>query len=284
MIKDKAHTQNLDVLKRLSFDEEGSTINLLQNNLRKHVSDEFKEMMSELENIKTSLKIGDAVAGAEALQANRGNIFEDEIFELIKDFAREAGDIADNPGATKTNGIDGNDEGDITVEINSLATSGKKSLFVLECKLRKTRLSDSNLLKEIDKGISNRGARAGIIITEVGEGKDLDPFDFFHEHGQRAILDLDPKEPDPYALRFAYLWARWQCLKDEAKALDSSVVLESLKSIRLAIGSVTTMKSNNTKAIGMLQSNSGLAETLSRQVSSEIEILEKIISDLESEL
>ena len=45
----------------------------------------------------------------------------------------------------------------------------------------KTEILD-NLLKEIDKGISNRGARAGIIITEVGEGKDLDPFDFFGFH------------------------------------------------------------------------------------------------------
>ena len=66
--------------------------------------------------------------------------------------------------------------------------------------------------------------------------------------------------------------------------LDSAVVLESLKSIRLAIGNVTTIKSNNTKAIGMLQNNSSIAETLSRQISSEIEILENIISELESEI
>ena len=281
MIKEKAQTQNSEVINRLSFDVEGSAINQLQNNLRTHVSGEFEKLKEELTSIKTAMQIGEAVADAESLQANRGNIFEEDIYEYVEGFARELGDIADNPGSTNTPGIDGNNEGDITVELNRQVASGKKLLFVIECKLRKNRLSDNALLKEIDKGISNRGAKIGLIITEVGEGKDLDPFDFFHEHGHRAIVDMDPIEPDPFALRFAYLWARWQCIKDEANVLDSNVVMESLKTIKLAIANVTTIKANNTKAIGLMTANSTLADTINSQISDEIKSLENLISSLE---
>ena len=281
MIKEKAQTQNSEVINRLSFDVEGSAINQLQNNLRTHVSGEFEKLKEELTSIKTAMQIGEAVSDAESLQANRGNIFEEDIYEYVESFARELGDIADNPGSTNTPGIDGNNEGDITVELNRQVASGKKLLFVIECKLRKNRLSDNALLKEIDKGISNRGAKIGLIITEVGEGKDLDPFDFFHEHGHRAIVDMDPIEPDPFALRFAYLWARWQCIKDEANVLDSNVVMESLKTIKLAIANVTTIKANNTKAIGFMTANSTLADTINSQISDEIKSLENLISSLE---
>ena len=281
MIKEKAQTQNSEVINRLSFDVEGSAINQLQNNLRTHVSGEFEKLKEELTSIKTAMQIGEAVADAESLQANRGNIFEEDIYEYVEGFARELGDIADNPGSTNTPGIDGNNEGDITVELNRQVASGKKLLFVIECKLRKNRLSDNALLKEIDKGISNRDAKIGLIITEVGEAKDLDPFDFFHEHGHRAIVDMDPIEPDPFALRFAYLWARWQCIKDEANVLDSNVVMESLKTIKLAIANVTTIKANNTKAIGFMTANSTLADTINSQISDEIKSLENLISSLE---
>ena len=281
MIKEKAQTQNSEVINRLSFDVEGSAINQLQNNLRTHVSGEFEKLKEELTSIKTAMQIGEAVADAESLQANRGNIFEEDIYEYVEGFARELGDIADNPGSTNTPGIDGNNEGDITVELNRQVASGKKLLFVIECKLRKNRLSDNALLKEIDKGISNRDAKIGLIITEVGEAKDLDPFDFFHEHGHRAIVDMDPIEPDPFALRFAYLWARWQCIKDVANVLDSNVVMESLKTIKLAIANVTTIKANNTKAIGFMTANSTLADTINSQISDEIKSLENLISSLE---
>ena len=281
MIKEKAQTQNSEVINRLSFDVEGSAINQLQNNLRLHVTGEFERMKTELDTIKTKLKIDEAVTEAESLQANRGNIFEEVIYRYVQGFARELGDIADNPGSTNTPGADGTNEGDITVELNRQASSGKKLLFVIECKLRKARLSDNALLKEIDKGISNRSAKIGLIITEVGHGKDLDPFDFFHEHGHRAIVDVDPLEPDPFALRFAYLWARWQCIKDEANVLDSNVVMESLKTIKLAIANVTTIKTNNTKAIGLMTSNTQLVDKLHEQIELEIESLEALIKSFE---
>jgi hypothetical protein len=137
-----------------------------------------------------------------------------------------------------------------------------------------------HLLKEIDKGISNRGAKVGLIITEVGEGRSLDAFDFFHEHGHRAIVDMDPINPDPYALKFAYLWARWQSLKDSAEVLDSEVVSQALASIKLAIGNVTSVKSNNTQAINLITSSTTIVGNLYTQIQIELERLERLMDDV----
>ena len=282
MIKEKAQTQNSEVINRLSFDVEGSAINQLQNNLRLHVTGEFERMKTELDTIKTKLKIDEAVTEAESLQANRGNIFEEVIYEHVARFAQAKGDVADNPGITKTVGLSGDNEGDITVDINRQVTGGAQVRFVIECKTRKTRLSTRKLLEEIDKGILNRGAQIGIIVTDRTAGEDLNNFDFFHEHSNRAILHMDPNNPDPNSLQFAYLWARWMCLKDSGKILDSTVVGESLKAIKIAIGNATTIKGNNTRVKDLMDTNSTLADTISTQVTAEIRALEDLISALEA--
>jgi hypothetical protein len=129
MINAKGQVQNDEVIKRLSFDVEGSVINQLQNNLRRHVTAEFEKIKEEFTGIKEALKIEEAVNEAESLQANRGNIFEDIIYDYVRDFARSLGDVADNPGATNTSGLDGNNEGDITVEINKQVVGSKKGTF-----------------------------------------------------------------------------------------------------------------------------------------------------------
>jgi hypothetical protein len=57
--------------------------------------------------------------------------------------------------------------------------------------------------------------------------------------------------------------------------------MESLKTIKLAIANVTTIKANNTKAIGFMTANSTLADTINSQISDEIKSLENLISSLE---
>jgi hypothetical protein len=280
MIKEKSQSQNSEVMNRLSFDVEDSVVNLLQKNLRDHVTEEFKAMKEELHSIKTKLSVDEAVLEEKNLQANRGNIFEEVIFNLVENLAENKGDIVDNPGIRKTPGFRGNNEGDITVEINQQVTGGSHKLFVFECKLRKKRLSPRALLEEIDKGIANRGAKVGIIITDRTLGVDLDTINFFHEYSNRAILHMDPNEPDPNALRFAYLWARWMCLKDSGRVLDSGVVESALKEIKIAIGNTTTIKKNNTTIQGFLETNSGLADTINDQVTAQIDSLESLILSL----
>lgn len=280
MIKEKSQSQNAEVMNRLSFDVEGSVVNQLQTNLRSHVSEEFKNLREELESIKTKLKVDEALADEKNLQANRGNIFEEIVYQLIEDFAETKGDIADNPGITRTPGIEGNNEGDITVEINQHSNGGSRKLFVFECKLRKKRLSTRALLEEIDKGIANRGANVGVIVTDRTLGVDLDTLNFFHEHSNRAILHMDPNDPDPNTLRFAYLWARWMCLKDSGIVLDSEVVQNALNEIKIAIGNTVTIKTNNTTAKRYLDTNSSLADAINLQVSLQITALEELIVSL----
>jgi hypothetical protein len=144
-------------------------------------------------------------------------------------------------------------------------------------------MSDKQLYDELDKGIANRGAKSGFIITEPRETSSLST-DFFQEGVRgRAILDLDPLDPDLNALRFAYLWARWQCLKDEATVLDSNAVKAALSSIKIAMGTMRTAKSNNTQAKGLLETNAGILEQLEKSVNQEIAQLEDLIRDIEKD-
>lgn len=284
LMKNIATEQNSAVLNKLDFNQPDSTVNTLQTNLRSFIRTELGAINTELIELRDLIKGEVDVAKEKNKQANRGKIFENLIFEYLQDIARAKGDIADNPGPQNISGLQGNDEGDLTVQINPQLTGGSQMLFVVECKLRKTRMSDRQLYEELDKGLLNRGGRAGFIITEPRDSSSLST-DFFLEGAKgRAILEMDPLDPDINALRFAYLWARWQCLKDEAKVLDSNAVKAAISSIKMALGTLTTAKSNNTQAKGMLDANEGILDQLGKSVKSEIEELENLIRVLETEI
>lgn len=287
VLRSAGEAQNAAVINKLDFNVPESAINVLQKNLKDYIKSEIGAISTSIGDLKTLIKTDeaskDATAAEKKLQANRGKVFEDQVFEILEDIARSKGDIADNPGPTAKKGLDGNDEGDLTVQIDPSLTGGAPIVFVVECKLRKNRMSDKALYEELDKGISNRGAKVGFIITEPKDSANLSS-DFFHEGTKgRAILDMDPLNPDVNALRFAYLWARWECLKDEAKVLDSNAVKAALTTIKISLGTLITAKSNNTKAIGLLDSNASIIEGLEKNVKAEIQTLESLIRAVEEE-
>lgn len=284
LMKSIGSEQNSAVLNKLDFNIPESAINLLQKNLQDFVKSEVSEVGRTLSELKSAIDGKEKTDLEKNKQTNRGKIFEDDVFELLQDIARTKGDIADNPGPAKKKGLSNNDEGDLTVQINPSLTGGNVVLFVVECKLRKTRMSDRQLYEELEKGMANRGAKSGFIITEPRETSSIST-DFFHEGATgRAILDLDPLNPDINALRFAYLWARWQCLKDEARVLDSNAVKAALSSIKMAMGTLRTAKANNTQAKGLLDSNIGILDQLEKSVNAEIKELESLIADIENDV
>ncbi len=275
----KAREQNEAVLNRLDFNLQDSAVNSLKEKIEKVVKDSFESVGKELSAIKETLAGQEGADKEKRLQSNRGKIFEKVIFDMTQEIAQTKGDIADDPGPSNTGGLLGNNEGDVTVEINESETKCKSLLFVIECKLRKASISDRKLLEELDKGIANRGARAGIIIKELDARLSPDSPNVFQEHSKgRAILQMNPEDPDIYALKLAYLWARWQCLRDSAMALDSEAVGSAVRSIKLEIDKITTAKSNNTHARGYLEANDTLLEGLRGAVKSELARLEELMS------
>jgi hypothetical protein len=242
-----ADNQQDKVIKQLNLNESGSSLYGLNDRLTKHITETVETVKSQLKNIETALSIDQATKDVKKKVASRGNDFEDLVFEEVAAISNEYRDTADNPGKTKTKGIDGNDEGDITVDINPDEARGESLRFVWECKVRSTKQSDRWLYDELKKGMSNRGAKAGVIATDEATAVGVNGEDkFFRENGNIAILILDSQEPDPNAIKFAYLWSRWVCRRDNASQLDAGSVRDVMEAIQRELSVVKAIKSHHT--------------------------------------
>lgn len=104
MIENKSKSQNSEISNKLDFNIETSTINLLQKNIKEHLTTEITSFKEKFEEVTRALGIDTAVEDQKKLQANRGNVFEDVFYDIICELAREKNDTADNPGKRKASG------------------------------------------------------------------------------------------------------------------------------------------------------------------------------------
>jgi hypothetical protein len=281
-MKSWAENQQEKVIKELNLNLTGSSLYGLNDRLTKHITETVETVKNQLKGIETALNIDEATKDVKKKVAARGTVFEDLVFEEVEVISMQYRDTADNPGKTKTKGVDGNDEGDITVEINGDETRGKSLCFVWECKVRSTKQSDRWLYDELKKGVSNRGAKAGVIVTDattaIGVGGDEK---FFRENGNNAILILDPLDPDPNAIKFAYLWSRWICRRDDASLLDVGSVRDVMESIQRELSVITAIKTHHTKIAKELELVEPKVDGLETNVKVQLNKLQELIESTE---
>jgi hypothetical protein len=281
-MKSWAENQQDKVMRELNLNQTGSSLYGLNDRLTKHITDTVETVKSQLKGIETALNIDEATKDVKKKVASRGTVFEDLVFEEVEVISNEYRDTSDNPGKTKTKGIDGNDEGDITVDINPDETRGETLRFVWECKVRSTKQSDRWLFDELKKGISNRGAKAGVIVTDattaVGVGADEK---FFRENGNSAILILDPLDPDPNAIKFAYLWSRWICRRDNATLLDVGSVRDVMESIQRELAIVKSIKSHHSSIARELELVEPKVEGLEGNIKIQLNKLKELVESTE---
>lgn len=282
-MKNWAENQQDKVMKQLNLNESGSSLYGLNDRLTKHITETVDAVKTQLKNIETALSIDEATKEVKKRVASRGNDFEDLVFDEVAEISNEYRDTADNPGKTKTKGIDGNDEGDITVDINPDESRGESLRFVWECKVRSTKQSDRWLYDELKKGMSNRGAKAGVIATDEatavgvnGDGK------FFRENGNIAILILDSQEPDPNAIKFAYLWSRWICRRDNSSLLDVGSVRDVMEAIQRELSIVKAIKSHHTSIANELNLVGPKVEGLEQNIKAQLDKLTLLIEVTEA--
>jgi hypothetical protein len=280
MIETKSKSQNSEISNKLDFNIETSTINLLQKNIKEHLTAEISSFKEKFEEVTRALGIDSAVTDEKKLQANRGNVFEDVFYDIICELAREKNDTADNPGKRKASGLSGNNEGDVVVTINPESTRGESQSFVIECKLRKDGISDKYAMDQLQLGMDNRGCSVGFIVTDPSNSRTLDDFNFFYEKPNgRAILVVDPIDPDANAIRFAYIWARWMCIREGNNELNTQSVEDAVNEIRQSIESFKTLTTKNTKAINLLSENDVLMESMKKAIARELDGLTKMIEE-----
>lgn len=284
LIQKKSQVQNAEIMSRLDFNVPTSAINMLQKNLNDHVTSQLGELGLKVDEITKNLAKAEQAKIDKKVQASRGIDFEANLFEIVASFAHIKSDIADNPGAQKISGLSGNDEGDITVQVSPKETHGENVFFVWEGKLRQGTISAKQCMDELQKGIINRGCNVGIIAVENFSGLSTQTGDVFKEiNDTMAVLVLDPLDIDRNAVHLAYLWARWKCLMNLGTSLDSALVVNGINSIKQAMKSVTTMRSNNSTVLRAIETNNGLFEALENNITAELEKLSKAIDEVNAE-
>lgn len=281
-MKSWAENQQDKVIRELNLNQTGSSLYGLNDRLSKHITDTVETVKSQLKGIETALNIDEATKEVKKKVAKRGTEFEDLVFEEVGEISLQYRDTADNPGKTKTKGVDGNDEGDITVDINPDETRGETLRFVWECKVRSTKQSDRWLYDELKKGITNREAKAGVMVTDattaIGVGGDEK---FFRENGNLAILILDPLDPDPNAIKFAYLWSRWICRRDDASLLDVGSVRDVMESIQRELAIVKSIKTHHSTMARELELVEPKVEGLESNIKIQLNKLQELIKSTE---
>jgi len=281
LIEKKSKDQNAEIISRLDFNIPTSAINMLQKNLNDHVTTQLGQLSLKVDEITTTLAKSDQAKLDKKAQASRGTDFEDALFEVVASFAHFKSDISDNPGKQKKTGLSGNDEGDITVEISSNDAHGDSASFVWEGKLRKETLSAKRCIEELEKGMINRGSKVGIIAVEKFSGLSIETGDVFKELKENmAVLVLDPTDIDINAVRLAYLWARWKCLVNVGSVLDTALVMNSIKAIKLSIKSFSTLRSKNTQVVNLIGENDSLLDLLETQITDELGALSRAIDEV----
>jgi len=227
-----------------------------------------------------------------AKKSTRGNSakglnFESSVFTIVQTLADEFGDTADNTGRHKTPGTSGNDEGDIVVNFAypGRAVRGK---LVLECKhsLTGSPSSKSSLLAELDKGISNREADYGILVTNEANYASPAVFPFWEDADhRRAILILEDnhEELDTNKLRFAFLMAKARTLdlKTDVDQAKLNQIQSEIQTISSSYKRMASLKGCLTSASASLAELKGHIDYLDLNVGTKLTSLTELLLELD---
>jgi len=208
------------------------------------------QVFNEVKGISTALGIKKEVDKVAGKTSTKGKKFENRVFELLQPICDDYNDVADDPGPRRINGSANNHEGDLTVDFTSL---GKESgRLVIECKKFETTKSKNFLLGELDKGMDNRDADYGILVTTEDSYKIEDHHPFWEAFdNRRAILVLQNEDDliDPERLRFALLLAksRVRAIKSKLDEATSVLVDQKIRLIQSHFGRIVSLKGSMTQ-------------------------------------
>jgi hypothetical protein len=280
-----AENQQNKVINELNLNTPGSSLYGLSDRLTKHVTTTVDALQQQIKNIEMKLTIEETKKESNKKLSSRGNDFEERVFNIVEEISHEYRDIADNPGKRKQNGKDGNDEGDIVVDLNPSESAGKELKFAWECKVRSEKKGERWLYDELKKGISNRSALCGIIVTDdtTANGVKNDGH-FFRESGNTAILILDTEEPDSNAIRFAYLWSRWNLKRATTVLLESGRVREIMEAISREISVITQIKGHNSKISTEIELLKPKVNALEEHVKEQLNHLQELVEATEKSI
>lgn len=266
-----AHEQAVQISRMLDTNAPDSPLNRMRDEVTKNLKAETGVVTAQLRDLGERFAAQEAAVAVRREMTNKttakGFTFEDVVHELVAPLAAIHQDSAVQTGHDK--GCDGTQRGDEVISLNPDDTRGHEANIVLECKDRK--LSLKKILEELDEAMSNRNASVGIAVFA---GPDLAPSPVpFSPYGNKAVLVLDKDDPDPHAIRLAYMWARWMARRELAGAdtLDAARIEALIDEARRALQHATQVKRAHTSARKGIDDAASHVDTLIAEVTSALD-------------
>lgn len=155
-----------------------------------------------------------------------------ELDAIFSQFGDEVIYVGDQPGA-----VDGSNAGDFVVRLNPNTAGGRDGLrLVIEAKTGK--LYRPAAFRELESGIVNREAEAGVIVFDEIADAPLGGREFGSMSDRMFVAVLDKNTLHPLALEAACRFARGLAVErggDAATQLDSAWLAEQVEALRSII-------------------------------------------------
>jgi hypothetical protein len=269
-----AEEQTAKVSRLFDTSAPDSPLNRLRDEVAKTVKAETATVAKQVGELSERLAVQAATAATQKEMANKttakGFTFEDVLHGLVEGNAVAHQDLAAQTG--RDQGSSGTLRGDEVVTVNPEETRGLAANIVFECKDKKLGLK--KILDELDGAMANRDASVGIAVFASA---DIAPIGVpFAPYGNKAILVLDKEDPDPSAVRLAYMWGRWVAKRELAgkdDAVDLARVESLLDDARRALQRATQMKKCHTTARKSIDEATAQVEGLVAEVTAALDDL-----------
>lgn len=272
VLRRSAEAQQEAVRRLVSLDGDDSPLERLKRAVTREVKEQLGEVKGDLRDISEKLAVDRAVAPVIELTTAKGFTFEDIVDAHLCEIASAYGDVAEHTGHHL--GSSANKKGDEVVTVCRDDVAGGDGRAVFEVKNR--RLGMRETLRELDDAMANRDSVAGVAVFSRQE---LAPTQVpFHHMDDKAIVVLDVDDPDPSALRLAYMWARWMVRRQLAAAtpgdsLDLERVQRLLDDAGRAIERTKAIRSAHTKAHKAIDQATDQLDLLSAEATDALRLL-----------
>jgi len=279
LMSEAADNQTSTIRQMVTLEDENSTLNRLKRDLirdfNESFSESFRNLRKDFDELREKIAIEKIAKDAREKSFQKGLDFEQVIHDEISSIAAAHGDIAEFVG--NMSGSDENKKGDELVQVNREDANGIEAFFVWEAKA--TKLSMKKVHEELDQSMSNRNARAAILIFE---DHSLSPTTVpFHCSDNKAIVSLNKNLDDNSAIRLAYMWARWVVRRDLNQGMTEKFNAEKveslLESVIRSLNLQVKIKSSHNKAIRNIETASDLSKTLQTEVQETLEELREAL-------
>lgn len=248
----------------------------------------LKQVYDQVSAILERLNFEEGKKKASRSSSKKGTSFETAVYSIVEGIADEFGDLADDCGAQAKPGVDGNNEGDITVDFLFNSLAGVSGRLVIECKHHNGRTAKKSLLQELNAGFSNREGDYGILVTNES-GYDLKgEFPYWEDWDSRRgllVLEDDHTKIDSDKIRFAYLLAkaRIRDMKSDIDADTLEKVQERISTITESFKRISQLRGNHTKIGEALNDMNNDINFLNLNVGDELKKLNSLLTSAQEE-